>query len=149
MANLTIGDIYIAVNKVLENYETQIEGKPTLRTTEIRVITDERFEAKESIEAELKKLGITPGPPTGGKAKSSSFEGSEIGPFGNDKEKIRFVYKNRTNKGSGGGANPGTGGPGSNNATGYGNGGGGRRVFNGVSGSGSAGIVIIKVRTSE
>lgn len=104
MANLTIGDIYIAVNKVLENYETQIEGKPTLRTTEIRVITDERFEAKESIEAELKKLGITPGPPTGGKAKSSSFEGSEIGPFGNDKEKIRFVYKNRTNKGSGGGA---------------------------------------------
>ena len=56
---------------------------------------------------------------------------------------------NGQGQGSGGGANPGTGGPGSINATGYGTGGGGRRVFNGVSGSGSAGIVIIKVRTSE
>ena len=55
---------------------------------------------------------------------------------------------NGQGQGSGGSANPGTGGPGSNNATGYGNGGGGRRVFNGVAGSGTAGIVIIKVRTS-
>ena len=50
----------------------------------------------------------------------------------------------------GGSANPGSGGVGGSggNASGYGNGGGGCRYFPDISGSGSSGIMVIKVRSS-
>ena len=95
-------DTFIALNQVLDNQETDVI-KATEKLTEIKVITGERAEVRASIESLLKQRGIpiVDGKHGGLTRKVGSFGGTEIK---TDDETIRLIYKQKGNKGSGGGA---------------------------------------------
>ena len=90
-------DAFIAINEVLQDFETEvIKAKETI--TEIKVISKERSETRSEIEQLLKKKHIPYGELT---RNVGSFGGTEIITVD---EKIRLIYKQKGNKGSGGGA---------------------------------------------
>lgn len=95
---ITESEATLAVNEVLQDYETQVV-KATARLTEIRVITGDRDGARTQIQGKLSQKGIPFGPAP---ASKSSFSGTEI--TTND-GKIQFIYKRKGGSaGSGAGA---------------------------------------------
>ena len=93
----TQSEVLIALNKALQDYETQVV-KATEKLTEIRVITGERDEARSAIQSLLDRSNIAYGPAPKSK---SSFTGTEI-KIGS--EKIQLIYKRKSGGGSGAGA---------------------------------------------
>jgi len=94
---VTSSEAYIALNEVLQDFETEvIKAKATI--TEIKIISKERSETRSEIENLLKQKHISYGEVT---RNVGSFGGTEIQTID---EKIRLIYKQKGNKGSGGGA---------------------------------------------
>jgi len=93
----TSAQAFIAINKVLQDFDTEIL-KATAKLTEIKVISKQRSDTRADIEAALKKESIQYGELT---RNVGSFGGTEIQTVD---EKIRLIYKQQGNTGSGGGA---------------------------------------------
>ena len=93
----TSAQAFIAINKVLQDFDTEVI-KATDRITEIKVISKQRSDTRADIENALKNESIAYGELT---RNVGSFGGTEIQ---TTDERIRLIYKQKGNTGSGGGA---------------------------------------------
>ena len=95
---VTEGEVLLALNEALQDYETQVI-KATARVTEIRVITGDRDGARSEIQKILDRNRIRYGPAP---ASKSSFTGTQVDtPSGN----VQLIYKKKGGSaGSGAGA---------------------------------------------
>jgi len=95
---MTEGEVLLALNEALQDYETQVV-KATARVTEIRVITGDRDGARAEIQGILDKNRIRYGPAP---ASKSSFTGTQIDTRDGN---IQLIYKKKGGSaGSGAGA---------------------------------------------
>ena len=94
---LSSSDAFIVLNELLQDYDTELL-KATERLTEIKIITKERSEVRDALEKLLASKKIPYGELT---RNVGSFGGTEIETVD---EKIRLIYKQKGNTGSGGGA---------------------------------------------
>lgn len=95
---MTEGEVLLALNEALQDYETQIV-KATARVTEIRVITGDRDGARAEIQGILDKNRIKYGPAP---ASKSSFTGTQINTRDGN---VQLIYKKKGGSaGSGAGA---------------------------------------------
>ena len=95
---MTEGEVLLALNEALQDYETQVV-KATARVTEIRVITGDRDGARAEIQGILDKNRIKYGPAP---ASKSSFTGTQINTRDGN---VQLIYKKKGGSaGSGAGA---------------------------------------------